>query len=114
MATSGWTTVRCLFRFTGEGGTATYEERITAWQTDDIDQAITWAEHEALEYGTAPGTQEPERPEYLGLAQAFHLLETVQHGGEVFSLMRDSDLAPSAYLDHFFDTGRERQQRSSA
>jgi hypothetical protein len=27
----------------------------------------------------------------------------------VFSLMRDSDLEPDAYVDRFFNTGRERQ-----
>jgi hypothetical protein len=31
-------------------------------------------------------------------------------GAEVFSLMRDSQLAPAEYLDAFFDTGSERQQ----
>ncbi|TNM59800.1 hypothetical protein FHN55_20090 [Streptomyces sp. NP160] len=113
MATSGWTSVRCVFRFLDEGGTATYEERITVWQTDDVDRAITWAEREALEYATPPGTWEAERPEYLGLAQAFQLIDPARHGGEIFSLVRDSDLEPTAYLNHFFDTGRERQQRSS-
>ena len=28
---------------------------------------------------------------------------------EVFSLMRDSNLEPDAYVDRFFNTGRERQ-----
>lgn len=102
--------MRCIFRFLDHEGSATFEERITAWQTDDTAQAITWAEREALEYASAPGTRETERPEYLGLAQAFHLSGPVQHGAEVFSLIRDSDLAPTAYLDRFFDTGRERQQ----
>jgi hypothetical protein len=31
------------------------------------------------------------------------------HGAEVFSLMRDSELAPDDYIDRFFDTGQERQ-----
>jgi hypothetical protein len=31
------------------------------------------------------------------------------NGIELFSLLRESDLEPSAYLDHFHDTGTERQ-----
>jgi hypothetical protein len=31
-------------------------------------------------------------------------------GAEIFSLMRDSDLAPEDYLDSFFDTGTEGQR----
>lgn len=101
--------MRCIFRFLDQEGTATYEERITVWQTDDIDRAIAWAEREALEYATAPGVHEVDRPEYLGLAQAFRISDPLQHGSEVFSLMRDSDLEPTSYLNRFFDTGRERQ-----
>jgi len=33
-------------------------------------------------------------------------------GAEVFSLLRESDLEPDAYLDAFFDTGTERQTES--
>jgi len=31
------------------------------------------------------------------------------HGSEVFSLLRNSDLQPDEYLNAFFDTGSERQ-----
>jgi len=34
------------------------------------------------------------------------------HGVEVFSLLRESDLPPEPYIDSFFDTGTEREQRS--
>ena len=37
------------------------------------------------------------------------MAEPLGDGAEVFSLMRDSDLTPHEYLDHFFDTGDERQ-----
>ena len=100
-------------RFLDEEGSATYEERITAWQTEDTGRATTWAEREALVYATPPGTQEVDRPEHLGLAQAFRMFDPLQHGAEVFSVVRDSDLEPTAYLDAFFDTGRERHQRST-
>jgi hypothetical protein len=46
---------------------------------------------------------------YLGLAQAYRLADDVGHGAEVYSLIRDSDLEPEAYLDAYFDTGAERQ-----
>ena len=35
--------------------------------------------------------------------------ETIGHGAELFSLLRESDLEPKEYLDAFFDTGDERQ-----
>lgn len=48
--------------------------------------------------------------EYVGLAQAFLLSEDpAVDGAEVFSLIRDSNLDPDAYLDRFFDTGQEHQ-----
>lgn len=34
----------------------------------------------------------------------------VGHGVEVFSLMRDSDLASEDYISRFFDTGAEHQR----
>jgi hypothetical protein len=41
------------------------------------------------------------------------MVDEPEHAAEVFSLMRDSDLATDAYLDRFFDTGDERQGRST-
>ena len=47
--------------------------------------------------------------EYLGLAQVYSLADDPGHGAELFSLLRDSQLQPDAYLDAFFNTGEERQ-----
>jgi pentatricopeptide repeat protein len=47
------------------------------------------------------------------LAQGYAMVDEPEHAAEVFSLMRDSDLATDAYLDRFFDTGDERQGRST-
>ena len=47
--------------------------------------------------------------EYLGLAQVYSMCDEPAHGAELFSLLRDSRLAPAAYLDAFFDAGDERQ-----
>ena len=104
-----WFAVRCIFAFEdGDGGEVrTYEERITLWRASRFDEAIALAEAEAAEYAAAIG----EHPDaYLGLAQCYQLADDVGDGAEVFSLMRDSRLAPTDYLNTFFDTGDERQQ----
>jgi hypothetical protein len=95
---SGWFAVRCVFRC-GD----TYEERITLWHATDAEGATTLAGAEAQKYAETVGW------ELLGFAQSYVLFAPPGHGAEVFSLMRDSDLEPGAYLDTFFDTGRERQ-----
>ncbi len=82
-----------------------YEERITAWNTDSLDAAIDEAEKEALKYAD-------EGAEALDLFQGYWLFDEVNlipQGTEVFSLLRESDLEPSEYLDAFFDTGTEHQ-----
>lgn len=85
-----------------------FEERVVLLQAADFDAAIANAEAEAAEYcGTGSDTV------YLGFVDVFHLFdETVGHATEVYSLMRESDLADKDYLDHFYDDGKERSQRS--
>jgi len=99
-----WYTVRCVFQSDSDDGFA-YEERVTLWQAESFDQAISLAEAEASEYAAHV------RVKHVGLAQAYLLgdPDPPTSGAEVFSLVRDSDLAPKEYLDRFFDTGRERQ-----
>lgn len=92
--------VRCVFQ---HGDTAAYEERITLWRSANFDEAIALAEAEAGEYAELVGSR------YLGLAQAYHLADDVEHGAEVFSLIRSSNLPPDEYLTAFFDTGAEHQ-----
>ncbi|WP_203822929.1 hypothetical protein [Paractinoplanes ferrugineus] len=97
-----WFSVRCLFRLNAEAP-ATYEERITLWRASSPAEAVTLAEGEAGEYAADLAG------EYLGLAQVYTLADELSHGAELFSLLRDSQLPPAAYLDAFFDTGDERQ-----
>jgi hypothetical protein len=97
-----WYSVRCIFRSGADDGSL-YEERVTLWHADDLDGAIALAEREAADYA------EEHDVELLGLAQAYWLPDPPGNGAEVFSLLRESDLDPDAYLDQFFDTGRERQ-----
>jgi hypothetical protein len=100
-----WFTVRCIFQLKSDAeADFSYEERLTLWRAESIDDAIRLAEAEASDYETENGS------EYLGMAQAFHLFDPPEHGAEVFSLIRESDLEPEAYLDGFFDTGRESQR----
>ena len=110
---SQWYSVRCIFRHRFledlESADATiYEERITLWRARSADHAIELAEREATEYAALmdPGD------EYVGLAQSYELADEPVHGSEVFSLLRESDLEHEAYLDTFFDTGRERQRHA--
>lgn len=107
--TPGWYAVRCVFAvgWPPEAVGNTYEERITLWHAESIDEAIERAETEAGEYAEAI-EESPHR--YLGLAQAFHLSDVPADGAEVFSLMRQSNLEPDDYLTRYFDTGSERQQ----
>lgn len=94
-----WFGVRCVFRH----HESTYEERIVIVLAPDFDHAITKAEEEAAGYVDGVDV------EYVGLAQAYRLFDDPRDGAEVFSLMRDSDLEPDAYVDTFFSTGDERQ-----
>jgi hypothetical protein len=97
-----WYTVRCLYGAPRDKGFV-YEERMTLWFTDSFDNAISFAESEAAVYAKANNL------EYLDLAQVCLLPGHPTSGAEVFSLVRDSDLASDDYLDTFFDTGTERQ-----
>lgn len=101
---SGWFGVRCVFR---RSDPPTYEERITLWEAQSLDEAIALAEDEARSYA------ERLASEYLEIAQAYWIgTRRPEPGSEVFSLMRDSELDSDDYLDAFYDTGRERQQTS--
>jgi hypothetical protein len=90
----------------GPGVAGTYEERITVWRATDLDAAISPAGNDAGEYAA-----DAADARYLGLAQAYAIADEPSQGVEVYSLMRDSQLPPAAYLDAFFDTGAEREQR---
>lgn len=108
METSGWIAVRCIFRTTWEGAQM-YEERLTLWKATDVERAIELAEREAATYA-----EDSIDAEYVGLAQAYVLVDEPCEGAEVFSLIRASTLDPDAYVDRFFDTGTERQGVASS
>ena len=103
--------IRCIFEHTPRHYNTLahlYEERITVWVAESIDDALDLASTEAHKY-----CENDEFVEFTGLSQAFWMFEPIEsHGAEVFSLMRESNLEQEAYLNHFFSTGDERQQRS--
>jgi hypothetical protein len=98
--------VRCIFKWFPRADQKLkylYEERITLWQAENLEQAIEFAENEALEYSE-------ESCEFLGYSQGYALFESSQENGiEVFSLLRESNLEPELYLKSFFNSGSERQ-----
>lgn len=104
-----WYGVRCLFRIDSEdeNGEALYEERVTIWHAESSDAAIEMAEADAAEYADVLDV------EYLEFAQVYQFDGEPTAGAEVFSLMRGSTLAPTEYLNTFFDTGKERQEHTS-
>lgn len=82
-----------------------YEERITAWNANSLDDAIDLAEKELFEYAKDEGKA-------LDLFQAYWLfddIEIIPQGTEVFSLLRESNLNDKDYLDTFFDVGFEHE-----
>jgi len=98
-----WVSVRCLVSFDN----GLFEERITLWQAKSMDGAISAAEEAARRYAQQSGGR------YLGLAQAYLMSDgPPASGDEVFSLFRESDLDGESYVNKFFDTGAERQQRT--
>jgi hypothetical protein len=108
--TEEWYCVRCIFDLgpsRDAEGITSYEERLVLVQAESFEQAIHKAEEDAKEYAGQDDA-------YIGCAQAYRLFaEHVENGfrsgTEVFSLIRDSDLAREDYINAFFDTGYEKQ-----
>lgn len=100
-----WYSVRCVVHWTKRQA---FEERITAWEAESFEKAIELAESEASTYAA----NDPEQQiQVVGLSQAYFVgpEPRIESGTEIFSLIRESTLEPSKYIDRFFDTGSERQ-----
>jgi hypothetical protein len=99
--------VRCIFCWKSRPDQRRkhlYEERITLWVANNIDEAIEFAEKEAATYAE-------DGEEYLRFCQAYEMSESIDGSGiEVFSLLRESDLDPMEYIDMFFCTGEEHER----
>ena len=105
-----WYGIKCVFRHadmkTELAGASLFEERIVLVTADNEDEAIAAAEVDARSYAEDTGC------EYLEFASCFHSFdEKIVHLSEVYSIMRESTLDPSEYLNHFYDTGKERDRK---
>ncbi len=108
MANQRWYGARTMYDTypSKQMATKIYEERIVVVLATSSDEAINKAEKEAESYSIDTGSK------YLGYVNVFELFDDeIQDGTEVYSLMRESGLAPSVYLDTFFDTGNEKTQK---
>lgn len=89
MMADQWFGVRCIFRHTDLGA---YEERVTVWEVPTFDDAIAAAKADAAVYEGRHGSS----VEFVGITQTYQTFEVPAHGADVFSLMRDSELDPTA------------------
>lgn len=109
MKTPEWFAAKtvCKHRRVEDGTAKTlFEERVVLLQATDFDDAIAKGEAEVQAY--CRGLREVAYAGYINVYRLF--ADTVGHGTEVFSLMRESELPDNDYLDHFYDDGRERTQ----
>ncbi len=104
--------VRCVIQIAPEDLNKkkfVYEERITIWRANDIDEAVDKAECEVKRY-----CEMETKHRFTGLSQAFWMFDEIEANGvEVFSLLRESNLEQDDYLNRFFSTEDERQQTNS-
>jgi hypothetical protein len=96
-----WFAVRHLISYEGA-----FEERITLWERQSSDEAFAAAKKEAVEW------VEGIDGDVLDLWQSFEMFQPPGDGAECFSLIRDSDLDHTTYIDRFFSTGAEHQRSS--
>ncbi|MHC4269385.1 MAG: DUF4288 domain-containing protein [Planctomycetota bacterium] len=99
---------KCIFKHndldTEEENAVVYEERIILVKADNEDSAVSQAEKEAREYAKGLGDTE-----YVDYTMVFHIFdENIILITELFSEMRESAMSPDEYIDHFYDTGKER------
>jgi len=80
-----------------------YEERVVLIRATSQDEALLKAEQEAEKYGS-------ESTRFLGYLMCYEMYDEPGEGYEVFSLMRTSRMAPTPYINRFYDTGRERSR----
>ena len=108
METPEWYGARSVYELVGRGpqenGTRLFEDRVVLIKASSFEEAIAEAEKEALTYAN-----EDSGFVYLGYINVYKLVDTrIKSGTEVYTLMRESPLAPKEYIDRFFDTGLER------
>jgi hypothetical protein len=101
-----WYGVKCLVEHKGlsnDPKTRVYEERILVLRAPNFDEAILRAEREATQYaGQNNGL-------YIGYCNAYKIdSKTITEGTEVYSVMREVDLAPDQFIAHYYDDGSDK------
>lgn len=100
-----WYGIRSVVEHPAKGGHL-YEERVVLFDATNEAAAFKLAEDEAADYCSYL-----EGAKSLGLYQLYVMDdEPIASGAEVFSLMRTTQLKPSAYLDNFSTTGDELER----
>ncbi|HLJ56537.1 MAG TPA: DUF4288 domain-containing protein [Chthonomonadaceae bacterium] len=106
----GWYSVKCLFRHENDPAASEghlYEERIIVLRAQSLDDALNMAELEAKSYAGDGGDVQ-----YCNFASAYHIADDeLTERTEVYSLLRQSPLQISEYVDRYYDEGTERVQR---
>ena len=99
-----WFGVRCWFLFEASAVVAeaaqTYEERVTIWHADTLDEARSRAIAEADTYAGETGAT---RIDYV--RETFRMFDPPGEGIEVWSSMRSSWLPPDEYVARFVTEG---------
>lgn len=99
-----WFSVKCIFRHAdrGTGPRQNYEERVVLIRARKLSKAIKIAKREAKQYARAVS-----HCSLVGVVDSFGLFDKVGHKAEVFAIMRQSDLDPAEYLNHFYPSFSE-------
>jgi hypothetical protein len=80
-----------------------YEERITLWRAGSFEEAFSLAEVEAEEYARDNDCI------FIRGTMSYRLFpESVDHGSEIWSVMRGSGMDPELYAETFCATPRDR------
>ncbi|MCL2641536.1 MAG: DUF4288 domain-containing protein [Phycisphaerales bacterium] len=106
-----WYGAKTLYEHIGLAGPKSkkkvYEERVVVFRAKSAEEAIDLAEEEAREY--AAGLKGVR---YLNYVMVYIMSETViRPGMEVYSLMRQMDLKPRAFMGRYHDAKSERAHR---
>jgi hypothetical protein len=105
-----WFAVKGLFRwyFKDTGDTGSVEERIILFWAENFDQAIEYAEQEAVKYCEEDPAAKLQI-EALGWWDAYRIMEEqVGHGVEIYSRLADTSLSGEAFIRRYYPKSQDR------
>ena len=108
-----WFGAKTLYSHVGLAGPKSkkkvYEERVVVFRARDEDEAMALAEEEARKY-----VANLKNTRYMGYVMLYITMENViRSGTEVYSLMRQTDLKPRAFMGRYHDAKSARARRPS-